>query len=273
MKTFVIDVAKCVGCRSCQLVCKDEHCDNDWMPYAAPQPDTGQFWMRVEEKERGQTPKVMVSYTPVMCQHCESAPCMAVAKDGAVYRREDGLVVIDPVKARGQKDIVAACPYGAVFWNEELGLPQKCTGCAHLIDEGWKVPRCVEACAHDALRFGEYEDFALELENAEELRPEAATSPRVHYLNLPKRFIGGEVADLEVEEVIIGAKVTLTDKATGKSLVTVTDEFGDFWFKQIEASEWCLDVVCEGYLPRHVEDFVSTVQSDLNVGTIALYRA
>ena len=40
MKTFIIDIDRCIGCRSCQLVCKDEHCDNDWMPYAAPQPDT-----------------------------------------------------------------------------------------------------------------------------------------------------------------------------------------------------------------------------------------
>ena len=61
MKTFIIDIDRCIGCRSCQLVCKDEHCDNDWMPYAAPQPDTGQFWMNVKEKERGQTPKVRVT--------------------------------------------------------------------------------------------------------------------------------------------------------------------------------------------------------------------
>lgn len=273
MKVFVVDVAKCVGCRSCQLVCKDEHCDNDWMPYAAPQPDTGQFWMRVDEKERGQVPKVMVSYTPVMCQHCENAPCMAVAKDGAVYRREDGLVVVDPVKARGQKAIVEVCPYDAVFWNEELEIPQKCTGCAHLLDDGWAVPRCVEACAHDALLFGEYEDFADMLEGAEALKLEASTAPHVYYLNLPKRFIGGEVADLEADEVIIGAEVTLTNKATGETLTTVTDDFGDFWFKQIDAAEYAIDVVAEGYLSRHVEDFVSTVDRDLNIGTIALYQA
>ena len=82
MKMFVIDVAKCVGCRSCEIVCKDEHVDNDWSPIALPQPDTGQHWVRVEEKERGQVPKVTVAYTPIMCQHCKNAPCMAVAKDG-----------------------------------------------------------------------------------------------------------------------------------------------------------------------------------------------
>ena len=273
MKTFVIDVAKCVGCRSCQLVCKDEHCDNDWMPYAAPQPDVGQQWLNVEEKERGQVPKVTVAYTPIMCQHCENAPCMAAAKDGAVYRRDDGLVVIDPVKAKGQRAIVEACPYRKVFWNEELDIPQKCTGCAHLLDDGWAVPRCVEACAHDALRFGDIEDFVGELDAAEKLHPEFGTGPSVYYLNLPKRFIGGEIADLEGEEVILGAKVILTDLATGQTRETESDDFGDFWFRQIEPADYSITVEAEGYLPRTVSDFISTVEKDLNVGTIALYRA
>lgn len=272
MKIFVVDVEKCVGCRSCQLVCKDEHCDNDWMPYAAPQPDTGQFWMRVNEKERGQTPKVTVTYTPVLCQHCENAPCMAVAKDEAVYRREDGLVVVDPVKAKGQRQIVEACPYDAVFWNEELDIPQKCTGCAHLLDDGWNVPRCVEACAHDALRFGEYADFADELKIAEPLNPQLNTKPHVYYLNLPKRFIAGEVADLENEEVVIGAKVVLTKRETGERWETVSDDFGDFWFRQIPAAEFNIAVEAEGYRPRTVTDFVSTIEKDLNVGTVAIYK-
>lgn len=272
MKIFAVDLEKCVGCRSCQLVCKDEHCDNDWMPYAAPQPDTGQFWMDVREQERGQSPKVTVTYTPVMCQHCENAPCLAVAKDGAVYRREDGLVVVDPAKAKGQKQIVEACPYNAVFWNEELQIPQKCTGCAHLLDDGWTVPRCVEACAHDAIRFGDYEDFAGELDGAEALKPEANTKPHVYYFNLPKRFIGGEIADLEDEEVLIGAKVVLTNLESGETWETVSDDFGDFWFKQIPAAEYSIDVEIEDYRSRRVTDFISTVDRDLNVGTIALYK-
>ena len=48
-KAFVIDVAKCSGCYNCQLACKDEHAENDWMPYAKAQPLTGQFWCRVTE--------------------------------------------------------------------------------------------------------------------------------------------------------------------------------------------------------------------------------
>ena len=100
MKTFLIDLKKCVGCYSCQVGCKDEHCGQAWLPYAQEQPETGQFWMKVVEEERGSRPHVKVSYTPVLCQHCDNAPCMAAAKDGAVYRREDGLIIIDPEKPK-----------------------------------------------------------------------------------------------------------------------------------------------------------------------------
>ncbi|WP_418253620.1 4Fe-4S dicluster domain-containing protein [Gordonibacter urolithinfaciens] len=124
MKAFLIDVAKCNGCHNCQISCKDEHCGTEWMPYAADQPMTGHFWCKVEEKVRGSVPVVRVSYTPLVCGHCDDAPCLAAAKDGAVYRRDDGLVVIDPAKAKGQRAIMDACPMGAVYWNEELDLPQ-----------------------------------------------------------------------------------------------------------------------------------------------------
>ena len=93
----------------------------------------------------------------------------------------------------------------------------------------------------------------------------------MYYLNLPKRFIGGEIADLEKEEVIIGAKVVLTDLASGRTWETESDDFGDFWFRQIPASDYSISVEAEGFRSRVVTDFISTVDKDLNVGTIAMY--
>ena len=52
-KAFIVDVARCNGCYCCQIACKDEHVGNDWSPYAKPQPDTGQFWCRLNEYTRG----------------------------------------------------------------------------------------------------------------------------------------------------------------------------------------------------------------------------
>ena len=56
MKVIKFDANRCNGCYNCQIACKDEHCGNDWSPIAKPQPDTGSFWCRVEERERGSVP-------------------------------------------------------------------------------------------------------------------------------------------------------------------------------------------------------------------------
>lgn len=265
MKAFLIDVTKCVGCHDCQIGCKDEHCGNDWHPYAAPQPEIGQFWCKVDQKERGRRPHVKVSYIPRLCNHCENAPCMAAAENGAVYRRDDGLVIIDPEKAKGQKQIVDACPYHVVYWNEALQLPQKCTGCAHLVDRGWpiSVPRCMDNCHMDVITFGEEED--LDLEGTEVLHPEYGTKPRVFYRGLPKKFIAGTVYDPQEKEVYIGAKVTATGEAG--SFAAETDELGDFWLRGLPDAEWTLSIEADG---KRKELAVSTVEEDQGLGDIAL---
>ena len=71
MKGFVIDVGICNGCYSCQIACKDEHVGNDWTPIAKPQPDTGQFWLKLNEYIRGTVPKVKMHYVPIPCMHCD----------------------------------------------------------------------------------------------------------------------------------------------------------------------------------------------------------
>ena len=266
-KVFVIDVARCSGCHNCQLSCKDEHCENDWRPYAAPQPATGQFWCRVTDHPRGTIPKVKIHYIPTLCNHCENAPCLTAAKDGAVYRRPDGLVVIDPEKAAGQKELAESCPYGAIFWNEELGLPQKCTGCAHLLDHGAQKPRCVEACPTDAMQFGEEEELAELLKDAVVLHKEFGTAPRVYYRNIPGCFVGGLVYDPVEEEVIIGAKVTLT-LTDGTVYETVTDDFGDFWFKDLPEATGAVTIAADGYRQKTFED-IRTAQCP-NLGDVPM---
>jgi Fe-S-cluster-containing dehydrogenase component len=159
---MVIDITKCTGCYNCFLTCRDEFAGNAYPGYAEAQPMSGQNWMRLIEKERGQYPKVKVAYTPVTCMQCEDANCIKMAQNKAVYRRPDGIVMIDPEKAKGQKQIVSACPYRAIEWNEEKQVPQKCIMCAHLLDKGEKVPRCVENCPTGALVFGDLDDSSSE---------------------------------------------------------------------------------------------------------------
>ncbi len=234
MKVFVVDLSVCNGCYCCQIACKDEHVGNDWTPYAKPQPDTGQFWMGLTEKVHGNVPHVKVSYTPFFCHHCDDAPCIEQCKAEAIHKREDGLVIIDPEKCIGCKLCADTCPHDAIFFNEQLNLAQKCTGCSHLLDndpEEWTVPRCVDQCPTEALRFGEEEDFADFIAEADSYRPEIKTKSRVYYKGLPKKFIAGTLYEPTAEEVIIGASCTLKDTESGETYTETTNNFGDFWLK------------------------------------------
>lgn len=265
MKAFLIDLTKCVGCHDCQIGCKDEHVGNDWLPYAKPQPEIGQFWIKVNQYERGNRPHVKVTYMPVMCNHCGNAPCMKAAKNQAVYRRDDGLVLIDPAKAKGQKQIVDACPYHAIYWNDELQIPQKCTGCAHLLDgdEPISIPRCVDNCHVDVITFGDEAD--LDLEGTEVLHPEWETKPRVFYRGLPKKFVAGTVYDPVAKDVVIGAKV----KAEGEcgSFEAETDDWGDFWLRDLPDGDWTIAIEADG--KKKVLE-TSTREKDVGLGDIAL---
>lgn len=253
MKTILVDLDRCNGCFNCQLACKDEHCGTDWSPIAAAQPMTGQFWCRVDQRERGRVPVVSVAYTPVFCGMCDDAPCLAAAKDGAVYRREDGLVVIDPVKARGQKDLVDACPLGLIYWNEGLDVAQKCTGCAHLLDDGWEEPRCVDACATGALRYVDAEEALAAAHGAEPADELAELGSHVLYLNRPKRFVAGLVADRSINEVLIGAKVSLFDEQGAQVASLETDEFCDFRYDACDQARYRVLVEAQGYEPVELE--------------------
>jgi len=101
MKIFVVDMAKCNGCRNCQVSCKDEHVENDWTPYAKPQPDVGQFWCKVDEKVCGQVPHVQVAFRTRLCNHCENPKCLQACPENAFMRREDGLILLEPDKCKG----------------------------------------------------------------------------------------------------------------------------------------------------------------------------
>ncbi|MDR0861338.1 MAG: 4Fe-4S binding protein [Oscillospiraceae bacterium] len=266
MKVFTVDVAKCNGCFNCQLACKDEHATNDWRPYAAPQPEIGHFWLKLRENVGGTIPKVRIHYVAELCNHCENAACAGACPNGAIYRRDDGLWLIEPEKCVGCGKCREACPYGAIYYNDELNICQKCTGCAHLLDNGYALPRCVEACPTDALGFGEESELQDFIVGATVREPESGLKPRVYYRNIPGKFIAGTVYDPIEKEVVIGAKARAT--IGGKTYHTVTDEYGDFWFNDLPVGKFDVVIEAAGFAPRRFEGVDTSV--DVNLGDIAV---
>jgi Fe-S-cluster-containing dehydrogenase component len=268
-KVFTFDVSKCNGCTNCQLACKDEHVDNDWTPYAKPQPEIGQFWLKLEENVCGTKPKVRIHYKALMCNHCERPACAAVCKQGAFKKREDGFVLLEPEKCNGCGDCLSACPYGAIYKNEELGICQKCTGCAHLLDHGYERPRCVEACPTGALDWGEKEELGDFITGAQVLKPEEGTKPNVYYRNIPGKFIAGLLYDPIEKEVIIGARCRLSNG--NKNWEAITDNYGDFWFNDLPQGVYELIIAAEGFEYKTFERI--DAKTDVNLGEIPMDKS
>ena len=234
---LIINVGRCENCYNCVIADRDEHVGNDFPGYAAPAAAVGDSPIRILRRVQGSPPMVETTYLPVMCNHCDDAPCIRYAPD-AIRKRDDGIVIIDPVKARGRKDIVGSCPYGAIVWNEEQQVPQNWIFNAHLLDQGWRQPRCQQVCPTDVFEAVKLDDAAMKQMAAGEglkvLQHDLASKPRVWYRGLERWetcFIGGSViaSVAGVVECIEGAKVTLS--RGGKCLATTaTDGFGDFRF-------------------------------------------
>ena len=241
---LIVDVALCENCHNCTLAAKDEHIGNAFPGYAAPQPKHGHDWIKIERRVRGEGSMVDAAYLPTMCNHCDNAPCIKAAPD-AIRKRADGIVIIDPEKARGRREIVDSCPYGAISWNEELQLPQAWIFDAHLLDQGWREPRCAQVCptgAIQALKASDEDMSRVAKEGGlEVLKPELGTHPRVYYKNLyrfDKCFVGGSVtANVNnVVECIEGAAVVLMRQGSEVGR-RATDMFGDFKFDNIEPND------------------------------------
>ena len=220
-----------------------------------------------------------VAYTSIPCMQCENAPCIEASLDGAVYRRADSIVIIDPEEAQGQRQIVNACPYRIIYWNEEKNIPQKCTFCAHLLHQGWKEPRCVEVCPTKALVFGDVNDPDGEISKTiaaakgkpEVLHPEYELIPNVKYIGVPRRFVAGEVVLRDrKDECAVGVKVVLSSKGTADR-VTETDNYGEFEFEGLDANEdYTVWVEHSGYATKKLK--VKTA-IDTYLGEILLGKA
>ncbi len=183
---FFIDSARCTGCKTCELACKDyknltpevsfrriyEYAGGDW------QEDNG-VWQQ----------NVFAYYLSIACNHCEDPACTKVCPSGAMHKREDGFVVVNEEVCIGCRYCHMACPYGAPQYNADKGHMTKCDGCHERVAEG-KKPICVESCPLRALEFGPISDLRARHGRVADMPPlpdSSKTAPNL-VLSLPVRL-------------------------------------------------------------------------------------
>ncbi|MEM9107292.1 MAG: 4Fe-4S dicluster domain-containing protein [Pseudomonadota bacterium] len=233
---LISNCTACSNCNNCVLALNDEYVGNAFPGYSAPKPAVGSPWLKKTRKERGNGPMIDVSHYLETCMNCRNPACVNEKTKDVVYQRDDGIVIIDPEKAKGRRDIVGMCPHGHIHWNEELQLPQKWTWDAHLLDQGWKEPRAAQVCPTGGLVALKAEDAEMDARVAagELQMRDSRTGSRLYDKNFERvthAFLGGTVKIFRngVEDCVEGATVVL--RKNGEVVAELkTDAFGDFKF-------------------------------------------
>ena len=178
-------------------VCRHAMMNTAWTGFGRPATDAQ--WIRkvkLKDKQTGHTQTL-----PLLCQHCETPPCVDVCPTGASFKRADGIVLVDKHICIGCRYCMMACPYKArSFIHETLqdqmphaprgkGTVESCTFCVHRVDDD-RTPACVEACTaenHNAMVFGDLNDpssdisIQLRQHNSRQIRADLELNTGVRY--------------------------------------------------------------------------------------------
>jgi Fe-S-cluster-containing dehydrogenase component/formate-dependent nitrite reductase membrane component NrfD len=174
---FVLDQRRCIGCHACTVACKAEN-----------EVPLGDFRTWVKYTEVGIFPAVRRHFAVLRCNQCTKAPCVTICPVTALHKRPDGIVDLDKDVCIGCKACMQACPYDALYLNEDSGGAEKCHFCAHRVEQGLK-PACEIVCPEEAIVSGDLHDpqsrpsrLIRTVEGAMVRRPEQGTGPNVWYL-------------------------------------------------------------------------------------------
>lgn len=173
---FLIDHRRCIGCHACTVACKAEN-----------EVPVGDFRTYVKYQENGTFPEIRRHFAVLRCNHCTKAPCVTICPVVALEKQPNGVVDIDRDVCIGCRACMQACPYDAIYLNEERGSVEKCHYCNHRVERGLE-PACVIVCPEQAIVSGDLHDPTSKLAqmvaelSTEVRRPEQNTGPNVHYV-------------------------------------------------------------------------------------------
>ncbi len=150
-RAILIDITKCIGCRSCEQACKETH--------GLPK-DT--------EAKLSPTALTVVEdhgdrYVRRMCMHCQDPACVSACLVGALQKTAAGPVTYDGSKCIGCRYCIVACPFSVprYEWSKLVPYVKKCDMCAARQAKG-QPPACVEACPVQASISGTREEILEE---------------------------------------------------------------------------------------------------------------
>lgn len=173
---FIIDQEACIGCHACTVACKAEN--------GVP---VGSFRTFVKYVDVGSYPDVTRQFLVQRCNQCTSAPCVAICPVNALEKRPDGIVDVDREACIGCRACMQACPYDAIYLNEDLKAVEKCHFCAHRLERGLE-PACAVVCPVRAIIPGDFDDPESEVSKLARVkatrvrREEQGTGPNVRYI-------------------------------------------------------------------------------------------
>lgn len=133
---LVTDPTRCVGCRTCEIVCSLSH-DNICSSALS----------RINTTYDPQHSLSRLAVMPNVCRQCNMADCyLACEYEALTIDPQTGARMIDPAKCEGCGECYEACPYDMIVENKDKGIFSKCDLCGG-------DPMCVQFCPAGAIKF------------------------------------------------------------------------------------------------------------------------
>jgi carbon-monoxide dehydrogenase iron sulfur subunit len=153
MEAIYVRHDRCLGCKSCEIACSVAHSQEKNLPAAISQMQPPKKRLFVEQHGTVKS--------PVLCRHCEDAPCVAACITGCLYKDERGFVLRRKERCIGCWSCILACPFGVISRDAEQHLAVKCDRCHKK-----EVPACVAACPTKALQLVDVDTLSKERRQA-----------------------------------------------------------------------------------------------------------